>query len=121
MNENAIGKEVIDAAVKVHRGLGPGLLGGGGGQRTQRERIKLRVERQVPVPEGTLAAWRLGVRLGLKTNPCHQMWLRLSAERSEGGGSRQGAKPQRFCSEVVLGRELKGRGLITGREPGAGS
>ena len=58
MNENAIGKEVIDAAVKVHRGLGPGLLGGGGGQRTQRERIKLRVERQVPVPEGTLAAWR---------------------------------------------------------------
>jgi hypothetical protein len=39
MNENAIGKEVIDAAVKVHRGLGYDLLGGGVGQRTQRARI----------------------------------------------------------------------------------
>ena len=26
MNENAIGKEVVDAALKVHRELGPGLL-----------------------------------------------------------------------------------------------
>ena len=26
MNENHIGKEVVDAAVKVHRELGPGLL-----------------------------------------------------------------------------------------------
>jgi GxxExxY protein len=26
MNENVIGKEVVDAAVKVHRELGPGLL-----------------------------------------------------------------------------------------------
>ncbi len=26
MNENLIGKEVVDAAVKVHRELGPGLL-----------------------------------------------------------------------------------------------
>ena len=76
------------------------------GQRTQGERVKLRVERQsarCPVPEGSLAAWRLGVRFRLKANlPCHQMWLRHSA------GSRQGAKPQRFCSEVVVARELKG-------------
>jgi hypothetical protein len=26
MNENGIGKEVVDAAVQVHRELGPGLL-----------------------------------------------------------------------------------------------
>jgi len=26
MNENVIGKEVVDAAVQVHRELGPGLL-----------------------------------------------------------------------------------------------
>ena len=26
MNENLIGKEVVDAAVQVHRELGPGLL-----------------------------------------------------------------------------------------------
>jgi len=26
MNENVIGKEVVDVAVKVHRELGPGLL-----------------------------------------------------------------------------------------------
>ncbi len=52
MNENAIGKEVVDAAVKVHRELGPGLM------ETvyevvlarELERRGLRVERQVPVP-----------------------------------------------------------------------
>jgi GxxExxY protein len=52
MNENVIGKEVVDAAVKVHRELGPGLL------ETvyevvlarELERRGLRVERQVPVP-----------------------------------------------------------------------
>ena len=52
MNENAIGKEVVDAAVKVHRELGPGLL------ETvyevvlarELERRGLRVERQTPVP-----------------------------------------------------------------------
>lgn len=52
MNENAIGKEVVDAAVKVHRELGPGLL------ETvyevvlarELEQRGLRVERQVPVP-----------------------------------------------------------------------
>jgi len=52
MNENAIGKEVVDAAVKVHRDLGPGLL------ETVYEVVLarelegrgLRVERQVPVP-----------------------------------------------------------------------
>ena|ERR1044071_7232190 len=52
MNENAIGKEVIDAAVKVHRGLGPGLL------ETVYEVVLakelqgrgLQVARQVPVP-----------------------------------------------------------------------
>jgi len=27
MNDNAIGKEVVDAAVRVDRELGPGLLG----------------------------------------------------------------------------------------------
>jgi GxxExxY protein len=52
MNENRIGKEVVDAAVRVHRELGPGLL------ETvyevvlakELERRGLRVERQVPVP-----------------------------------------------------------------------
>ena len=52
MNENVIGKEVVDAAVQVHRDLGPGLL------ETvyevvlarELERRGLRVERQVPVP-----------------------------------------------------------------------
>lgn len=52
MTENEIGKIVVDAAVKVHRGLGPGLLetvyevvlAG------ELERRSLRVERQVPVP-----------------------------------------------------------------------
>ena len=52
MNENGIGKEVVDAAVRVHRELGPGLL------ETvyevvlakELERRRLRVERPVPVP-----------------------------------------------------------------------
>jgi GxxExxY protein len=52
MIENVIGKEVVDAAVKVHRELGPGLL------ETVYEVVLakelagrgLRVERQVPVP-----------------------------------------------------------------------
>ena len=52
MNENVIAKEVVDAAVKVHRELGPGLL------ETVYEVVLtkelqergLRVERQVPVP-----------------------------------------------------------------------
>jgi GxxExxY protein len=52
MTENEIGKVVVDAAVKVHRELGPGLL------ETvyevvlarELERRGLRVERQVPVP-----------------------------------------------------------------------
>jgi GxxExxY protein len=52
MTENEIGRVVVDAAVKVHRELGPGLL------ETvyevvlarELERRGLRVERQVPVP-----------------------------------------------------------------------
>jgi len=52
MTENEIGKVVVDAALKVHRELGPGLLetvyevvlAG------ELERRGLRVERQVPVP-----------------------------------------------------------------------
>ncbi|OQC68422.1 MAG: hypothetical protein BWX48_00024 [Verrucomicrobia bacterium ADurb.Bin006] len=52
MNENAIGKTVVDAAVKVHRELGPGLL------ETVYEAVLakelesrgLHVERQVSVP-----------------------------------------------------------------------
>jgi GxxExxY protein len=52
MNENGIGKEVVDAAVRVNRELGPGLL-----QTVyevvlakELERRRLRVERQEPVP-----------------------------------------------------------------------
>lgn len=52
MTENEIGKVVVDAALKVHRELGPGLL------ETvyevvlarELERRGMRVERQVPVP-----------------------------------------------------------------------
>ena len=52
MNENEIGKEVVDAALKVHRELGPGLL------ETVYEVVLakelqargLHVERQVAVP-----------------------------------------------------------------------
>lgn len=52
MTENEIGKLVVDAALKVHRELGPGLL------ETvyevvlarELERRGMRVERQVPVP-----------------------------------------------------------------------
>ena len=52
MDENAIGKQVIDAAVRVHREPGPGLL------ETvykivlarELEQRGLKVERQVPVP-----------------------------------------------------------------------
>ena len=52
MNENVIGKAVVDAALKVHRELGPGLL------ETVYEVVLarefqgrgLRLERQVPVP-----------------------------------------------------------------------
>jgi GxxExxY protein len=52
MNENAIGKEVVDAAVKVHRELGPGLLETVYEVVLARELEKrgLGVERQVPVP-----------------------------------------------------------------------
>ena len=52
MNENFIGKEVVDAAVKVHRELGPGLLETVYEVVLARELESrgLRVERQVPVP-----------------------------------------------------------------------
>jgi len=52
MKENAIGKEVVDAAVQVHRALGPGLLETVYEVVLARELEKrgLRVERQVPVP-----------------------------------------------------------------------
>ena len=52
MNENVIGKEVVDAAVKVHRELGPGLLETVYEVVLARELESpgLRVERQVPVP-----------------------------------------------------------------------
>ncbi len=52
MNENAIGKEAVDAAVKVHRELGPGLMETVYEVVLARELEKrgLRVERQVPVP-----------------------------------------------------------------------
>jgi GxxExxY protein len=52
MEENSIGKTVVDAAIRVHRDLGPGLL------ETvyevvlarELERRGLQVQRQVPVP-----------------------------------------------------------------------
>jgi GxxExxY protein len=52
MHENGIGKQVVDAAVRVHRELGPGLI------ETVYETVLareledrgLRVERQIPVP-----------------------------------------------------------------------
>ncbi len=52
MNENVIGKEVVDAAVKVHRELGPGLLESVYEVVLAKELQArgLRIERQVPVP-----------------------------------------------------------------------
>jgi GxxExxY protein len=52
MNENGIGKEVVDSAVQVHRELGPGLLESVYEVvlAKELERRGLRVERQVPVP-----------------------------------------------------------------------
>jgi GxxExxY protein len=52
MNENQIAKEVVDAAVKVHSKLGPGLLESVYEAVLAREleRRGLRVARQVPIP-----------------------------------------------------------------------
>ncbi len=52
MNENQIAKEVVDAAVKVHSKLGPGLLESVYEVVLTREleRRGLRVDRQVPIP-----------------------------------------------------------------------
>lgn len=52
VNENQIAKEVVDAAVKVHSKLGPGLLETVYEVVLAREldRRGLRVERQVPIP-----------------------------------------------------------------------
>ncbi len=52
MNENMIGKQVVDAAVLVHRELGPGLLETVYEVVLARELESrgLRLERQVPVP-----------------------------------------------------------------------
>ena len=52
MTENEIGREVVDAAIAVHRGLGPGLLESVyeivlAHELQQRG---LRVDRQVPIP-----------------------------------------------------------------------
>jgi GxxExxY protein len=52
MDENAIGKQVVDAAVQIHRELGPGLLETVYEVVLAREweRRGLRIERQIPVP-----------------------------------------------------------------------
>lgn len=52
MNENEIAKEVVDAAVKVHSKLGPGLLESVYEAILARELEKrgLHIERQVPAP-----------------------------------------------------------------------
>ena len=52
MNENQIAKEVVDAAVKVHTKLGPGLLESVYEAVLAREleRRGLSVERQIPIP-----------------------------------------------------------------------
>ncbi|WP_309396630.1 GxxExxY protein [Cerasicoccus maritimus] len=51
MNEEAIGKEVVDAAIKLHRDLGPGLLESVYEAILARELEKrgLQVKRQVPI------------------------------------------------------------------------
>lgn len=52
MTENEIAREVVDAAVKLHSNLGPGLLESVYETVLAREleRRGLRVERQVPIP-----------------------------------------------------------------------
>ena len=52
MNENQIARVVVDAAVKVHRMLGPGLLESVYEVVLARELVQrgLRVERQVSIP-----------------------------------------------------------------------
>lgn len=52
MTENEIGKEVVDAAVRIHRDLGPGLLESVYETvlAKELEHRGMRVQRQVPVP-----------------------------------------------------------------------
>ena len=52
MTENEIGRIVVDAAVKVHKGLGPGLLESVYEVvlAKQLQKRGLRVQRQIPVP-----------------------------------------------------------------------
>lgn len=52
MDENAIGQQVVDAALKIHRSLGPGLFESVYEAVVAKELAKrgLSVERQVPVP-----------------------------------------------------------------------
>jgi GxxExxY protein len=52
MTENQIAKEVVDAAVKIHSELGPGLLESVYDVvlASELDRRGLRVERQVPIP-----------------------------------------------------------------------
>ena len=52
MTENEIGRIVVDAAVKVHKGLGPGLLESVYEVvlAKQLQKRELRIQRQIPVP-----------------------------------------------------------------------
>lgn len=62
LHENEIGREVIDAAVRVHRELGPGLLEVvyEAVLAWELERRGLRIERQVPVSATGLCGLRKG-------------------------------------------------------------
>ena len=73
MTENEIGKEVVDAALKVHRELGPGLLemvyrteaGLCADLWSQSDERGYRAGRPWPFRAGS---WRLGVRLSRISN-----------------------------------------------------
>jgi hypothetical protein len=88
MNENEIAKEIVDAAYRIHRKLGPGLLESA--YETvlvfDLEKRCLNVERQVPVPivyEGTVDLPPTGGQTAWTIN---QFWIRADSRRNIQGG-----------------------------------
>jgi GxxExxY protein len=83
MNENAVSKEIVDVALRVHRGLGPGLLESVYAEVMAREleRRGLRAARQVGMPvdfEGV--RFEMGFRADLVVEECVIVEVKSVAE-----------------------------------------